>query len=185
MASAADIRQYFQSNCVGGYVEFANVASGHCCTTSFPSATPTSGFPSLAVLNADFGTQLFGYQRTRNGDDCGAIAAQQATGVMIPEMIVGLDLDPIIGRFAASRWYPARPVEKRYARACAPTITEKCESAVMPNRVVLDDGDLFELEGLDEETNRELIAFALNGATVGEVPDRFAEFKRNRVKGEP
>jgi hypothetical protein len=95
-ASAADLRNYFEGNCGGAYAECTNVASGVTLPTPHLQKPPTNnkpqtccviwrdnglrGAPSVGVVWASPGTQIFGYQRTRDGNNCGSIAAQKATG---------------------------------------------------------------------------------------------------------
>ncbi|KAF2249555.1 hypothetical protein BU26DRAFT_565196 [Trematosphaeria pertusa] len=170
MASAADLRGYFEGNCGGGYLQCGNVGAGTCCIILRENGL--RGSPSIAVVFAGTGTQLFGYQRTRDGNSCGSIAAQKATGGL---SYTCLDIPAGTGEFSGTRWYPPGLFLKRSpATSCAPTSTEECTGLATPDLVVLNDGHAFGLTGVDDATTEVLYAFAANGSTVADLPESVA-----------
>ena len=103
----------------------------------------------------------------------------------------GLDFRTGGGEFAASRWYPGS--KKRYALAdallvakdvCAPESTEECSGIVTPDEVVLEDGHLFGLEGVEDDEKEELFVLASEGATAEELPEKFKALEQD-VEGVP
>ncbi|KAF2788825.1 hypothetical protein K505DRAFT_420861 [Melanomma pulvis-pyrius CBS 109.77] len=172
-ASAADLRHYENYNCGGGFAACTNVGAGACCI--MPNGW--DGSASVAVVYTNPSTQLFGYQRTRNGDYCGSIQFQRSTG----EWSFGcLSYEPLgAGRFAGTRWFPPGLLKRE---ACSATATEKCTEAVTPDQVALKDGRVFGLGGVDEKTKAEWYRFLANGSTTADLPESFAKLEMEGEK---
>jgi hypothetical protein len=75
------------------------------------------------------------------------------------------------GTFAGTAWFP--PAQKRESKV-------KCTGSTMINRVVLNDGHQFGLEGLDEAAKAEWFSFLTNGSTTADLPDSFAALEQEK-----
>ncbi|KAF2256028.1 hypothetical protein BU26DRAFT_545480 [Trematosphaeria pertusa] len=180
LTSATTIRNHFKSNCKGGSLLYRNVAPNTCCSAL--RHNPPRGCPSAHFAGAPAHAIVAGWQRTRDGRNCGALKKRANTGAGHKKCI---GISPSRGQFAGTSWTRGAASKRDEGD---PTMSqdeglqvdegEKCTATVQPDAVILDDGHMYRVEGMEEGLLDALYEMAVNGTTQADLPasyDRFEE----------
>ena len=112
---------------------------------------------------------VFGFQATRDGNNCGAEAARGNTGGGDNAC---LNFPGGGGQFAGGSYYSAG--RKRRAAAAE---AAKCTETVYADALVLDDGTKFDLTIMEDDMVLELNQMLRDGSEVGDVPETMKVFE--------
>jgi glutaredoxin len=112
-------------------------------------------------------SQVFGFQTSRAGSDCGTLFAQQNTGGGDNACLNSPDGQ---GQFSGGSWAQGGR-RKRGVAAEA-----ECVGSVMADALVLEDGVKFDLTDMEDAMVTDLIDMIQNGTESEGVPESFKAF---------
>jgi hypothetical protein len=114
---------------------------------------------------------VFGFQATRDGNNCGAEAARGNTGGGDNAC---LNFPGGGGQFAGGSYYSAGRKRRGVAAAAE---SSKCTETVWADALVLDDGTKFALTDMEHDMTIELVGLLKDGAAGQDVPETMKVFE--------
>jgi hypothetical protein len=112
---------------------------------------------------------ILGYQRSRDGNNCGAEARRETLGNggtgCLQEIGGG-------ATYSGGAW-----IQNGRSAIAAEDVNTECEATQRVDTVVLDDGTGYKLNGLEDGLIEELLDMLVNGTVKNDVPEAFAAFE--------
>ncbi|EGD94921.1 secreted protein [Trichophyton mentagrophytes] len=165
VVAGANIRNHFEDNCKGGYLDYPNIAQRICASALHDHNT--KGAVTVAFSQLPQRSDMNGYQSTRDGGICGSLQKRQNVGntdhKCLPKLAGG-------SAYAGSSW--TAPGFK-----AASEEDTKCTGEMAPHALVLNDGHKFALGDMEKDMVNSLYKLAIAGKGFQELPSEFASFE--------
>ncbi|PSN63041.1 hypothetical protein BS50DRAFT_591254 [Corynespora cassiicola Philippines] len=166
ITTAVDIRNFFETGCRGGYFHFRDINSRVCALAIRDNGTrgcPSARFDFVSPNNQ----RAIGWQGDPRGPNrCHVARTNQSVGRNRQTCI---QINPSIGQYAGTSWAGANLKRDE--------VMEPCTERALPTAVVLNDGHLYNTEGMEQEELEVLMDLAVEGTESGDLPEFYAKFE--------
>ncbi|KAJ1326728.1 hypothetical protein MN608_08175 [Microdochium nivale] len=159
-AAAVDLRFYSNSNCNGGYAACTNSNPNTCCRGSSGNAFASV---SCAAIPTNWNVRCRGH----NGGNCNGIAQSETSN---GRRTVCLSRGP----FSGAGYSP--PLKRRGTAGSAEPTEEgaTAENCTRADRLVLEDGTVYNIEELDQTSWEKILEAGATAATASDMPAEYS-----------
>ncbi|KAK2868075.1 hypothetical protein FQN49_003180 [Arthroderma sp. PD_2] len=165
VAAGVTIRNHFEDNCRGGYLDFPNIPPRVCAVAVYDSNI--RGAVTVAYSQMPPYSPMYGWQ-ARDGYTCGTIVKGDFAGSADNKCMGKLAGTAL---YSGSSWSQPGLHNVKGGRDVA------CTGKVTPHSIVLNDGHKYALNSMDDEMFKSLYRMAAKGTTSQELPIEYEAFE--------
>ncbi|EFR02857.1 hypothetical protein MGYG_05858 [Nannizzia gypsea CBS 118893] len=164
VAAGVTIRNHFEDNCRGGYLDFPNIPPKVCAVAISGNVR---GAVTVAYSQVPLYSPIYGWQ-ARDGYTCGTIVKGDIIGSGDSKCLAKLAGTAL---YSGSSWSQPGLLNVKGGKDVA------CTGKMAPHSIVLNDGHKYSLNSMDNEMFKTLYRMAVKGATSQELPIEYAAFE--------